>query len=69
MCFCKDCRISRTSGARFGGTELKEIEVSRYESFVKEIKDLIHKKQYQVLKLINAETINLYWEIGEEIHR
>lgn len=52
-----------------GGIELKEIEVSDYELFVEEIKDLIHKKQYQVLKLINAETINLYWEIGEEIHR
>ena len=61
-------RISRTSGARFGGTDLKEIGVSGYEPFVEEIKDLIHKKQYQVLKLINAETINLYWEIGEEIH-
>lgn len=48
---------------------MKEIEVSGYEPFVEEIKDLIHKKQYQALKLINAETINLYWEIGEEIHR
>lgn len=48
---------------------MKEIEISGYEPFVEEIKDLIHKKQYQVLKLINAETINLYWEIGEEIHR
>lgn len=62
-------RISRTSGARFGGMDLNEIEVSGYEPFVKGIKDLIHKKQYQVLKFINAETINLYWEIGEEIHR
>ena len=34
-----------------------------------DLKDLIHKKQYQVLKLINSETINLYWEIGEEIYR
>ncbi|MCM1432180.1 MAG: DUF1016 N-terminal domain-containing protein [Muribaculaceae bacterium] len=48
---------------------MKEIEISGYEPFVEEIKDLIHKKQYQALKLINAETINLYWEIGEEIHR
>lgn len=48
---------------------MKEIEISGYEPFVEEIKDLIHKKQYQVLKLINAETINLYWEIGEEIYR
>lgn len=49
--------------------DLNEVEVSGYEPFVEEIKDLIHRKQYQVLKLINAETINLYWEIGEEIHR
>lgn len=48
---------------------MKEIEVSGYEPFVEEIKDLIHKKQYHVLKLINAETINLYSEIGEEIYR
>ena len=48
---------------------MKEIEVSGCEPFVEEIKDLIHKKQYHVLKLINAETINLYWEIGEEIYR
>lgn len=30
---------------------------------------MIHKKQYQVLKSINSETVNLYWEIGEEIYR
>lgn len=29
---------------------------------------MIHKKQYQVLKSINSETVNLYWEIGEEIY-
>lgn len=40
-----------------------------YQPLVDEIKDLINKKQYQVLKLMNTETINLYWEIGEEIYR
>jgi len=35
---------------------LKDIGILGYEPFVKEIKDLIYKKQYQVLKLINAET-------------
>ena len=34
-----------------------------------DVKDLIHKKQYQILKVMNTETINLYWEIGEEIFR
>ena len=33
------------------------------------MKELIHKKQYHVLKIMNTETINLYWEIGEEIYR
>lgn len=40
-----------------------------YEPLVEELKQLIHKKQYHVLKVINAETINLYWEIGEEIYK
>lgn len=44
-------------------------EIIGYQPLVEEIKDLINKKQYQVLKLMNAETINLYWEIGEEIFR
>lgn len=44
-------------------------EIIGYQPLVNEIKDLINKKQYQVLKLMNAETIKLYWEIGEEIYR
>ncbi len=36
-------------------------EVQGYEPFVDDLKQLIHKKQYHVLKVINAETINLYW--------
>lgn len=40
-----------------------------YEPLVNDIKELIHKKQYQVLEAISAEMINLYWEIGEEIYR
>ena len=46
-----------------------EIEIVGYEPLVEDIKGLINKKQFQVLKLINSETINLYWEIGEEIYR
>lgn len=38
-----------------------------YEPFVNELKELIQKKQYRVLQMINPETKNLYWEIGEEI--
>lgn len=44
-------------------------EIIGYQPLVDDIKDLINKKQYQVLKLMNAETINLYWEIGDEIYR
>lgn len=45
------------------------MELVEYQVFVKEIKELIHKKQFDALKLINTETINLYWEIGKEIYR
>lgn len=44
-------------------------EIVGYEPLVDDLKDLIHKKQYQVLKSINSETVNLYWEIGEKIYR
>ena len=40
--------------------------ISEYEIFVEEIKELIHKKQYHTLRMLNSETINLYWEIGKE---
>ena len=40
-----------------------------YQPLVDDIKDLIQQKQYKVLKKMNLETINLYWEIGEEIYR
>ena len=40
-----------------------------YGSFIKEIKDLIYRRQYEALKRVNVELIQLYWEIGEEIDR
>ena len=48
---------------------MEKNEIRGYEPLVEELKQLIHKKQYHVLKVINAETINLYWGIGEEIYR
>lgn len=48
---------------------IKKNEVIEYQPLINEIKELIHKKQYHVLKQLNAETINLYWEIGKEISR
>lgn len=40
-----------------------------YKSLVDELKRMIQEKQYRVVKSINSETINLYWEIGAEIYR
>ena len=42
------------------GKNMANNEIQGYEPLVDELKQLIHKKQYHVLKTINAETINLY---------
>lgn len=47
---------------------MDKITISDYKTLVEDIKDKINKRQFQLLKVINAETINLYWEIGEEIY-
>ena len=39
-----------------------------YGSFIKEIKDLIYRRQYEAMKKVNSELMLLYWEIGEEIN-
>ena len=49
--------------------DMEKNEIVGYEPLVNDLKQLIQKKQYHVLKMINSETINLYWEIGEEIYR
>ena len=41
--------------------------LSVYGSFIKEIKDLIYRRQYEAMKKVNAELMQLYWEIGEGI--
>ncbi len=40
-----------------------------YGAFVREIKNLIYRRQYEAMKRVNAELIQLYWEIGAEIDR
>lgn len=50
-------------------TSMEKNEIVGYEPLVNDLKQLIQKKQYHVLRMINSETINLYWEIGEEIYR
>lgn len=44
-------------------------EITGYEPLVKNLKQMIQQKQYRVLQMVNSETINLYWEIGEEIYK
>ena len=48
-----------------------ENELAQYGAFIKEIKDLIYRHQYNhqysAMKQVNKELIELYWEIGEEI--
>lgn len=46
-----------------------ENESALYGSFIKEIKELVYRRQYEAMKKVNAELIQLYWEIGEEIDR
>ena len=43
--------------------------LAQYSSFIKEIKDLIYRRQYEAIKRVNSELMLLYWEIGEEINR
>lgn len=40
-----------------------------YGPFIKDIKDLIYRRQYEAMKKVNAELIELYWEIGAKIER
>ncbi len=38
-----------------------------YKKFVAEVKDRIFKAQYEALKRVNQELIELYWDIGRMI--
>ena len=48
---------------------MMDMDIIIYQPFVNEIKELIQRKQFQAIKIVNTETINLYWELGEEIYR
>ena len=43
------------------------IEDENFTTFVKDIKTKILSSQYEALKAVNKELINLYWEIGKNI--
>ncbi|MDR2966836.1 MAG: DUF1016 N-terminal domain-containing protein [Methanobacteriaceae archaeon] len=38
------------------------------KEFIKDIKEKIRESQYNALKSVNRELINLYWEMGKIIH-
>lgn len=38
-----------------------------YHNFLKEIKERIYRAQYDALKVVNKELINLYWDIGKGV--
>ncbi|HBR18197.1 MAG TPA: DUF1016 domain-containing protein [Deltaproteobacteria bacterium] len=46
---------------------MKVMMNAEYKSFFKEIKERIHKAQYDALKAVNKELITLYWDIGKSI--
>src|SRR3990167_7360536 len=46
---------------------MKAIISTEYKTFLKEIKERIYKAQYDALKSVNREFINLYLDIGKSI--
>jgi len=46
---------------------LAKIEKDPYKEFLSEIKEKIHKAQYEAMKQVNKTLLTLYWEIGKSI--
>lgn len=46
---------------------MKAIISTEYKTFFKEIKERIYRAQYDALRAVNKELINLYWDIGKSI--
>ena len=46
---------------------MKPIDQKAYQEFLKEIKEKIYQSQYEALKQVNKELIQLYWFIGQNI--
>lgn len=45
----------------------ENLSVNEYKAFVTEIKARVYRSQYQALRQVNRELIELYWEIGRSI--
>ena len=43
------------------------IDKNQYQTFLKSVKERIHKAQYDALKVVNKELIALYWDLGKMI--
>jgi predicted nuclease of restriction endonuclease-like (RecB) superfamily len=46
---------------------MKNLEQNAYNNFYSEVKAMVYKAQYEALKVVNKELINLYWSIGKSI--
>lgn len=42
-------------------------QTPEYLTLLKDLKNRIRKAQYDALKVVNKEMINLYWDIGKKI--
>jgi predicted nuclease of restriction endonuclease-like (RecB) superfamily len=45
----------------------RQLDKTEYKKFFVEIKESIHKAQYDALRAVNKELIQLYWDIGKKI--
>ena len=41
------------------------LDVTNYKNLLWEVKERIHRAQYEALKAVNKELIALYWDIGK----
>jgi predicted nuclease of restriction endonuclease-like (RecB) superfamily len=48
---------------------MSELAANDYAGFLIEIKARIRRGQYQALRAANKELLDLYWDIGESVHR
>lgn len=52
------------------GDKILDLEITseKYNKFLEEIKNKIEKSRITAIRKVNKEMMNLYWNLGEEIH-
>lgn len=45
----------------------KQLDKTEYKKFFIEVKERIHQAQYDALRSVNKELIQLYWDVGRKI--